>query len=52
MINRNQVPTIKEFMVQKMAERNVDKFSNFIKDRMKMAEELQTLLIEYTDTYN
>jgi hypothetical protein len=52
MMNRNQIPTIKEFMVSKMAERNIDKFSNFIRDRMKMADELQSLLIEYTDAYN
>ena len=52
MMNKTKIPTIKEFMISKLSERNIDKFSNFIKDRMKMADELQSLLIEYTDTYN
>ena len=45
------IPTIKEYMVQKLRERNIEKFSTALRDKDQTVYEIQMLLIDYTNTY-
>ena len=38
-------------MVKNLSERNIEKFSSALRNKEKTVEEIQMLLIAYTDTY-